>query len=120
MVKRMEGTEQSRKAGGELSPEQCRTVIQNLGDRCTVIDVRTDDEYSEGHLPGAINLDLLNGELAMGIGRLEKDVPCIVYCRRGTRGRKAMDLLQSAGFSEVYNISGGYEQWKAAGLPTTS
>lgn len=116
----MGGTDQSRKAGGELSPEMCRAFIQDHeGNRCTIIDVRTQDEYGEGHLQGAVNLNLLNGELVAEIRNLEKDVPCVVYCRRGTRGRKAMDLLQSAGFSTVYNLSGGYEQWKAAGLPTT-
>jgi len=114
----MEETVQSRKTGGELSPEICREFIRNWGEQCTIVDVRSQDEYSGGHLQGAINLDLLNGELAAGIGNLAKDVPCVVYCRRGIRGRRAMDLLQSAGFSEVYNISGGYEQWKVAGLPT--
>jgi rhodanese-related sulfurtransferase len=114
----MEGTDQSGKVGGELSPEKCRTLIQNRGDRCVIIDVRTRDEYAGGHLQGAINLDLLNGELAAEATTLKKDIPYVVYCRRGIRGKKAMDLLQSAGFSEVYNISGGYEQWKAAGLPT--
>lgn len=115
----MEETDQSREAGGELSPEMCRAFIQDGGEQCTIIDVRTQDEYGEGHLEGAVNLDLLNGELAAEIGNLDMDVPCVVYCRRGIRGRRAMDLLRSAGFSEVYNISGGYEQWKAAGLPTT-
>jgi phage shock protein E len=114
-------TDQSRIASGEMSPEECRTFIkEHQEDGCTIIDVRTHDEFNGGHLEGAVNLDLLSGELATGIGRLGKDIPCVVYCRRGSRGRKAMDLLQSAGFSEVYNISGGYEQWKAAGLPTLS
>ncbi|ACL17415.1 rhodanese-like domain-containing protein [Methanosphaerula palustris] len=114
----MEEIDQSGETGGELSPEKCRTLIQNKGDRCTIIDVRTRDEYDEGHLQGAINMDLLNGELSAGVNTLKKNIPYVVYCRRGNRGKKAMDLLQSAGFSEVYNISGGYEQWKAAGLPT--
>lgn len=112
-------TDQSRKAGGEFGPAACIAFIEeHQGDLCTILDVRSHDEFGAGHLEGAVNLDLLSGELAAGIDRLEKDVPCVIYCRRGIRGRKAMDLLQSAGFSEVYNLSGGYEQWKAAGLPT--
>lgn len=116
----MGAIEEKEASGREESPERCRALILELGDRCTILDVRTREEFADGHLEGAVNLDLLSGELAAGIGDLPKDIPCVVYCRRGTRGRRAMEMLTSAGFSRVYNMSGGYEQWKAAGLPTRS
>ncbi len=41
----------------------------------------------------------------------------MVYCKKGMRGAKAMEILKQAGFSRVYNISGGYDTWCARGLP---
>ena len=43
--------------------------------------------------------------------------PYVIYCKKGVRGAKAMDLMKQAGFSRVYNVSGGYENWCARGLP---
>jgi len=82
-----------------------------------VVDVRTPQEFSEGHVPGAINVPLdqvdpLDEQLrSLGAGK-----PLYLICRSGRRSAEAADKLAVAGF-DVRNVTGGTEAWKAAGLP---
>lgn len=71
------------------------------------IDVRTDSEWKDGHVPDAIHFELsklISGELP----EIEKDTKIFVYCRSGGRAEIAKDILIKNGFSDVSNI-GGYE-----------
>lgn len=76
-----------------------------------VLDVRTPAEYTEGHVPGAINIP--HTELAARVAELqgarEKDV--VVYCRSGTRAEQALDVLGKAGFKRLYHLKGDYTRW---------
>lgn len=79
-----------------------------------LVDVRTAEEYAEGHLPGAINIDVKQDtytEQAAGLGDT-----IAVYCLRGSRSMKAATLLAKEG-REVYNLAGGITAWKEAGMP---
>lgn len=108
----MTGKEQCR----EASPEECRRVIaEEQG--CRILDVRTPDEYRQGHLENAVNIDFYAPDFRQQLEKLDRDRPYVVYCKKGMRGAKAMELLKQAGFSRVYNISGGYEGWAGRGLP---
>lgn len=80
------------------------------------IDVRTDAEYAGGHAPKAANfpLDALEKDLT----KLDKDKPVYLICQTGRRSRKGAEILQKAGFKEIYNIQGGTSAWIDAGLPT--
>lgn len=80
------------------------------------IDVRTPAEYAGGHAVNAVNLplDKLEAELAS----LDKDKPVYVICQTGRRSQKGSEILQKAGFEEIYNITGGTSEWIAAGLST--
>jgi len=66
-----------------------------------IVDVRTQGEYAGGHIQGSVNipLNLLTGNM----GKLKKDKPIITCCASGIRSRTARSILQSNGFSEVYN-----------------
>jgi hydroxyacylglutathione hydrolase len=78
-----------------------------------VIDVRTPEEYAEGHIQGAkpIPLQILPDHLA----DVPKDKQVYVYCHSGRRSAKAAKLLASHGFTRVENMQGGIEAWKNAG-----
>jgi rhodanese-related sulfurtransferase len=80
------------------------------------IDVRTEEEYASRHAPKTKNfpLDRLEKELS----KLEKDKPVYVICHTGRRSQKGSEILQKAGFKEIYNIQGGTGAWIDAGLPT--
>jgi len=75
-----------------------------------VIDVRSNSDYSKGHVDQAINIP--HEELKTGISELDMDQRIVVYCNKGTTGNAAQNLLINLGFKEVYNLSGGYSQYK--------
>lgn len=76
-----------------------------------VIDVRTIDEFQEGHMPEAINLDFTSGQLESQLTKLDKSQNYFLYCRSGNRSAKATKLMQDQGFEKVFNV-GGYESIK--------
>lgn len=98
----------------EASPEECRRLIE---EGCRVLDVRRPDEYARGHLENAVNIDVSAPDFRERIAELDRDRPYVVYCKAGVRGAKAMEILRQAGFSRVYNISGGFDNWTRQGLP---
>lgn len=73
-----------------------------------LIDVRTEQEFAEGALPGATRIETEN--LAERIAAIapDKDAPVVLYCRSGRRAAAAQDLLQELGYSQVIN-AGGYQ-----------
>jgi len=79
------------------------------------LDVRTMGEYSEGHIPGSININVLNGKFAeMADSTLTKEKPVALYCRSGKRSRKAAVILSGKGYT-VYNLDKGFQSWVQAG-----
>ena len=84
-----------------------------------ILDVRTADEYSGGHIPNAINIDVNRaGFLYEADERLPKDKTIAVYCHGGVRSRKAASLLSDNGFC-ILNLDGGIKEWMSAGKETT-
>ncbi len=71
----------------------------------TVLDVRTEVEYAEWHIPGAVNIPL--GQLRQRLGEIPRDKPVFVYCRVGFRGYLAYRILVQRGFDYVSNLAGG-------------
>jgi rhodanese-related sulfurtransferase len=82
-----------------------------------LLDVRRQDEFDLGRLENAVLIPVT--ELAGRLGELPEDLgtPMIVYCAAGTRGMWALSLLKLAGYTNVRNMSGGFNAWKAAGYP---
>jgi hydroxyacylglutathione hydrolase len=81
-----------------------------------IIDVRNPDEWSHGHLPGATHVPL--AALPEKIDSLDSSARIVLHCKGGGRSSIATSMLQARGFSNVSNLTGGYEGWVAAGLPT--
>lgn len=84
-----------------------------------VLDVRTPEEFAEGHVQGAVNVDWYNPAFLTEVSAFDKKKPVYVYCAVGGRSSKAKAALVKAGFSEVHNLTGGIEAWQEAGLPVT-
>jgi len=76
-----------------------------------IIDVRTRDEYSEGHIDGALNLP--HGELAHRLGEIpgNKTSEIVVYCRSGKRARIAEDILVEKGYKNIKDLDGHWQGW---------
>ena len=81
----------------------------------TIVDVRNQAEWSQGHLPAAEHLFL--GELADHLRDLPRDEPIALHCGGGTRSAIAASILQAAGFKNVANVTGGFRAWQDAGFP---
>ena len=87
-------------------------------DQVIIVDVRTAEEYSGGHIHNAINIDVKRaGFLYEADEKLPKDKTIAVYCQGGVRSRKAAVLLADNGYT-VINLSGGISEWMAAGKKT--
>lgn len=81
------------------------------------LDVRTVAEYSEGHIPGSLNINVLDDEhfALVSDSALDKNRPVALYCRSGKRSKKAARILGGKGF-KVYNLATGFNGWKEAGM----
>lgn len=79
------------------------------------LDVRTVAEYSEGHIPGSINVNVLDDAFeAVADSVLQKDKPVAVYCRSGKRSKKAVGILSKKGYT-IYDLDKGFIGWEGAG-----
>ena len=82
------------------------------------LDVRTVAEYSEEHIPGSININVLDEQFAVvADSTLRKDAPVALYCRSGKRSKKAAAILSQKGYT-VYDLDNGFIGWKEAGKET--
>ena len=79
-----------------------------------LLDVRTSEEFSQGHLPGAILIP--HDQLAERLAELGPKGEVFVYCRSGRRVKLAAEVLEASGYT-VHDIEGSYLAWSAAGLP---
>lgn len=97
----------------DVSVEQQAVSDMQAGKDVALIDVRTLEEWNEGHATGAILFELAriqNGEFP----DVEKDKPLYVYCRSGNRSAQAAELLRNAGFTDVRDV-GAFTAWQQAG-----
>lgn len=82
-----------------------------------IIDVRSPEEYNEGYIKGAVNIDFNGANFENEISRLDKNSPYFIYCLSGSRSNKAMEKMQAAGFKNTYGLDGGIKAWKEAKMP---
>lgn len=75
-----------------------------------IVDVRTPEEFAEGHIPGAINVPNEEIGIEMPDALPDKDQLLLVYCRRGNRSKEASQKLADMGYTNVYEF-GGIETW---------
>ena len=102
-------------SGKGLSPTEA-TIWMNRR-KAAVLDLRPEDAFKAGHLPGAKHV--LSSEIAAKIEKLKLDRknPLILVCETGVSSRKAIAEVQKLGFTEVGTLDGGVQAWQAAALP---
>ncbi|MCA8963075.1 MAG: rhodanese-like domain-containing protein [Planctomycetes bacterium] len=125
-----------------IDPERAQELLES-SQSFTYVDVRTPNEFDEGHVPTAKNVPvMLRGKDGIGIhmnqtfvsdmeSRFRKSDKIILGCRKGGRSMKAADLLSEAGFTNLYDMRGGlvgetdpfgnilFPGWQTRGLPVT-
>lgn len=102
----------------DLTPAaEAHELLANQPAGLVVLDVRTPQEYGEGHIAGATNIDFYEPDFVRMLDALDKEQPYFVYCRSGNRSARAVDAMRDLGFAEVYELEGGILTWLEAGLP---
>jgi rhodanese-related sulfurtransferase len=91
----------------------------DAGEKFLLVDVREDNEWEAGHIPGAVH---------MGRGIIERDIEqavpdhgaaLVLYCGGGFRSALSAENLQKMGYTNVISMDGGWREWTGAGFPTT-
>lgn len=85
-----------------------------------IVDVRTPDEFSKGHIFNAQNIDWNGNDFSKEIAALDKLKPVFVYCLSGGRSSSAASQMRSEGFTQVYELDGGMMQWRSEAQPETT
>ncbi len=113
----LEIAEDARSRVKEISVEETLEKVKN---GATLVDVREDNEWNDGHAVGATHI---------GRGVIERDIvgkfpnknnELILYCGGGYRSALAADNLQKMGYTNVFSMTGGWTAWKEANAPTKS
>ncbi len=74
------------------------------------LDIRSDKEYAQGHIPGAVHVPL--ADIGGKVKKLKKDKEVVVYCRTGNQSIWAIKRLMGMGYKNLYNLKGGYNAWQ--------
>jgi len=89
-----------------LTKEEFKAAISNK--KVQLVDVRTADEFSEGYINRAINIDYNEADFKERIGKLNKAQAVYLYCQSGGRSHEAAKLLKNLGFKYIYELEAGY------------
>jgi phage shock protein E len=100
-----------------ISQQALLTLIATPANKTVILDVRTAEEFAEGHIEGAINIShkQINANLNKIIAL--KDQTVVVHCKSGRRALSAENDLRAAGFSDLRHLDGDMNAWQAADLP---
>jgi len=82
-----------------------------------ILDVRTAEEFNEGHIKGAINIDVRQLDFAAKVEKLNKNAKYLVHCRTNHRSTMAVNQMMQSGFKTIYQMMDGFAGWSANGLP---
>jgi phage shock protein E len=100
-----------------VQPDDAAATIAASPDGLVILDVRTPEEFAEGHIDGAVMIDFYRDDFAAELANLDPDVPYVLYCRSGNRSSQAREMMAQLGFTTVNDVEGGVIAWQNAGLP---
>lgn len=109
------GKEKKTGAVTHVKAAEAANLIESQ--KLVVLDVRTPEEFREGHIKGAKNIDFNAGDFAAKLKELDKSKPCLVHCRSGGRSSSSLAVFEELGFEKVFHLDGGIMSWQEAKLP---
>lgn len=101
----------------DISVQEAAALLKSPPAGLMIIDVRTPEEFRQGHLPGAQNMDFFGGRFDLQVEAMPKDRPVLLYCRIGQRSAGAYEAMSKAGAAHILHMNQGIEVWQKAGLP---
>ncbi len=114
------GAEESKSS--DLNAAQALELLSAEND-VIVLDVRTPQEFSAGHIKGAVNINILEDSFKEKMAKLGKDRAYLVHCAAGAptgRSRRSVTLMEEVGFKKIYHLDGGFISWQQAGNPVST
>lgn len=94
-----------------VSQEEFKKLMKDQS--AQIVDVRTSNEVAQGKIQGSVNIDYFkNNFVEIATSKLDKTKPVLVYCAAGGRSASAAKDLKKAGFKKVYDLEGGFDNWK--------
>ncbi len=96
-----------------LPPAEAKAYLESA--KPVLLDVRTAEEYSAGHISGALQLDYYAADFREKLDRMDKNANYLIYCRSGKRSAASLQTMRELGFREIHDIAGGFNAWTAAG-----
>ncbi len=108
-------------AAQDVTSQEAFALIQeNQGNPDFIIlDVRTSSEFEDGHIEGALNIDVNLPSFSEELEQLDRNDTYLVYCRSGNRSRTALAIMEDLGFTRIYHLTNGITEWVDAGLPAS-
>ena len=97
-----------------VSPEEMQSLLEI--EDVQLVDVRTPEEFEEGYISKAQNINFESPTFDDDITQLDKNKPVILYCQSGGRSARCADKMVKAGFVKVYDLKGGISKWKHKGF----
>jgi len=85
--------------------------------KVAIIDVRTAEEFKDGHITGAQNIDIMAADFETQLTKLDKTQPTLVHCQAGGRSMRALKVFEKLGFKNLIHLDEGFGGWEAAGKP---
>jgi rhodanese-related sulfurtransferase len=90
---------------------------ERLNGNIHLVDVRTDGEFAQGHIKGAIQINISSDDFMEKMDQLDKSKPIVLYCAVGGRSTAAVGMIRKLGFPVIYNFRGGIREWNKEKLP---
>ena len=103
-------------AGASLEPNEFEQKMKEPG--VVLLDVRSAFEFGGDKIPGAQNISYTEAGFKERVDKMDKGSTYLVYCLSGSRSAGALNTMKAMGFSNVYNLKGGIENWKSSGKRT--
>lgn len=108
---------------GDAATIEPSALVERLawGDRSLVVlDVRTEEEFAQGHVAGARNIP--HTEIGTRLAELgdARDADIVVYCRSGARAKVALEALRASGFTRLFHLQGDWLRWSAENRPAVT
>jgi phage shock protein E len=100
-----------------VAASDAESVIAAGGEDLVVLDIRTPEEFAEGHIDGAVNIDFYAADFGDRLAELDPEARYVLYCRSDNRTGQTMPMLEELGFADVAEVDGGVVAWAEAGLP---
>lgn len=118
----MEGEAADMARHKTVSPAEAARLMEGNGGNpeFVVLDVRTPEEYRDGHLEGAVMIDFRSNGFREKVETLDRGKTYLVYCRTGNRSGSAISMMEEMGFRRIYHLVDGIKGWREKGFPTTT